>query len=66
MTTFPNEGYECGERMIESVKAFWPITLYVYYEGERTREDTDRIKWLPLDADPDRRLFVRRHRDQNP
>ncbi len=67
VTTFSELGYEVyGRTMLETFEQFWPkdIDLYVYYEGDKPKDATDRAIWYPLDEDRDRRRFIETHVDE--
>jgi hypothetical protein len=66
VTTFSEAGYEVyGRTMLETFDQFWPedIDLYVYYEGEKPKDASERAIWYPLDQDRDRRRFMAIHTD---
>lgn len=66
VTSFSPQGYELyGQRMLAAFEKFWPqdVKLYVYYEGEKPADATDRATWLSLDEDQDRAAFMTAHKD---
>ncbi len=66
VTSFSQRGYEVyGRRMIETFDKYWPadIPLYVYYEGDKPEDASERATWMPLDDDEDRARFMAKHRD---
>jgi hypothetical protein len=66
VTTFSPKGYEVyGRRMISTFDRNWPkdVPLYVYYEGEKPADASERATWLPLAADEDRTQFAAKHKD---
>lgn len=54
-----------GRRLIEAFDKHWPqgVVLHVYHEGNRPELDRERVKWIPLDDDADRRDFMARFQD---
>lgn len=69
VTTFSEKGYEIyGGRMVETFAQFWPadVPLYVYYEGKKPPDASDRATWMPLDADTDRQRFMSKYTDTDP
>lgn len=67
VTTFSPKGYRVyGKRMIDSFAQYWPsdVPLYVYYEGEKPADASNRVTWLPLDLDEDRKAFLAAHKDE--
>ncbi len=69
VTTFSQKGYDVyGRRMVESFAAYWPkdIPFYVYHEGEKPADASERAIWKPLDDDIDRQKFIVEHIDTNP
>lgn len=68
VTSFSPKGYQVyGKRFIETF-AHWPedVPLYVYYEGEKPLDASERAIWKPLDADVDRQRFMTTHKDEDP
>lgn len=66
VTTFSPRGYEVyGRRMLRTFTQWWPddVDLYVFYEGERPSDATDRAMWISLDKDQDRAEFIRTHNE---
>jgi hypothetical protein len=69
VTTFSQQGYEVyGRHFIETFTEFWPadVPLYVFYEGEKPADASERPVWIPLDMDKDREVFMSRHKDEDP
>ena len=66
VTTFSPRGYEVyGRRFLESFEKHWPddVGLFVFHEGEKPDDATERAIWRPLDADKDRARFMAEHKD---
>jgi hypothetical protein len=66
VTTFSPKGYEVyGRRFIESFALGWPedVKLYVFHEGDKPKDASERAAWFSLDDDMDRKRFMERHED---
>lgn len=66
VTTFSEKGYRVyGKRMIASFDLYWPkdVKLYVYYEGAKPQDASERAQWFSLDEDQDRARFMLNHKD---
>lgn len=67
VTSFSPKGYEVyGRVMIESFARFWPedVKLYVFHEGDKPADASERAIWRSLDDDPDRTAFMATHKDE--
>jgi len=66
VTTFSPKGYEVyGRRFIDTFSAGWPddVRLYVYFEGEKPKDASERATWISLDEDMDRKRFMEKYED---
>jgi hypothetical protein len=67
VTTFSPKGYELyGKRFIDTFASFWPadVPLYIYYEGEKPGDASNRAEWIPLEDDADRTIFLANNKDK--
>ena len=62
VTSFSPDGYELyGRKMLQTFARHWPadVKLYVYYEGDKPADASERAEWISLDKDEDRAAFRR-------
>ncbi len=71
VTTFSPKGYEVyGRKMIESFAKYWPEALpfYVFHEGKKPKDASERAIWKSLDEDKTRTAFFEsyKHKRDDP